>query len=95
MKRTLIAALALAALTVAGATTSQEQRMTREQWQQMSPEEREAARTKARDRWQAMSPDEQAAAKARMRERYENLPPERQAEVRQRMQERRAAKQSQ
>jgi hypothetical protein len=91
MKRIVTALLAMTALAGAGAVAAQE-RMTREQWQQLSPEQREAARAQARDHWQSMSPDEQAAAKQRMRERYETLSPEQQAQVRQRMQERRAAR---
>jgi hypothetical protein len=91
MKRIVTALLATAALAGTGAVVAQE-RMTREQWQQLSAEQREAARVQARERLQSMSPQEQAAAKQRMRERYENLSPEQQAEVRQRMQERRAAR---
>lgn len=92
MKRVVIAALSMAAIALATGAAAQE-RMTREQWQQLSPGQRDAAKARAQERWQSMSPDEQAAAKARMRERYESLPPERQAEVRREMQERRAAKQ--
>jgi hypothetical protein len=91
MKRIVTALLAMAALAGTGTVAAQE-RMTREQWQQLSPEQREAARAQARERFQSMSPEEQAAAKQRMRERYETLSPEQQAQVRQRMQERRAAR---
>jgi hypothetical protein len=91
MKRLVIATLSMAALTLASGAPAQE-RMTREQWQQLSPEEREASKARAQARWQSMTPDEQAAAKDRMRERYESLPPERQAELRRELQDRRAAK---
>jgi Spy/CpxP family protein refolding chaperone len=80
----------MAALAGAGAAVAREQ-ATQEQRQNLTPEQREAARAQARERWKSMSPDEQAAAKQRMRESYESLSPEQQAQVRQRMQERKAA----
>jgi len=92
MTRTLITAALLAACLAAPAFAESEP-MTREQWQQLSPEEKAARRQAARERWQAMSPAEKQAAKARMREQYDSLPPEEQERIKQRMAERRAAKQ--
>jgi len=94
MTRTLIAAALLAACFAAPALAEGE-RMTREQWQQLSPEEKEARKQAARERWQAMSPAEKQAAKARRREHFDNLPPEEQERIKQRIAERRAAKQPQ
>jgi len=92
MKRTLIAAAALIAAALAGPASAQGERLTREQWQQLSPAEKEARKQAARERRKSMSPAEKEAAKAKMRERYDTLPPEEQERVKQRTAERRAAK---
>lgn len=92
MTRNSIAAVLLA-VSFAGPAFAEDKPMSREQWQQLSPEEQDARRKAARERWQAMSPAEKQAAKTRMRERFESLPPEEQERIRQRMAERRAAKQ--
>lgn len=90
-----LAGIALAAVLACGTglAAAEEPRITREQWQQMSPDQKAAAKAKARERWESMTPDERAAAKAKARERYESLPPEQQEAVKQRLAERRAAKQ--
>lgn len=94
MTRHLIAAALLAASCAAPAF-AQGQQTTREQWQQLSPQEQEARRQAARERWKNMSPEEKQAAKGKMRERFESLPPQEQERVRSRMAERRGAKQAQ
>lgn len=86
-------AAALLAVALAAPAFAQDKPMTREQWQQLSPEEKEARKKAARERWQAMTPAEKQAAKARSRERFESLPPEEQERIKQRMAEKRAAKQ--
>ena len=93
MTRNSILAAALLAAALGSPAFAGDQPMTREQWQQLSPEEQEARRTAARERWQAMSPAEKQAAKAQMRERFASLPPEEQERIKQRIAERRAAKQ--
>jgi hypothetical protein len=42
----------------------------REKLQNMTPEERAAAKEKARAKWEAMTPEQQAAAKKRFAERH-------------------------
>jgi hypothetical protein len=92
MTRNSIAA-ALLAVSLAGPAFAEDKPMTREQWQQLSPEEKEARKKAARERWQAMSPAEKQAAKERRREQFNSLPPEEQERIKQRIAERRAAKQ--
>jgi hypothetical protein len=91
MRRLALAAFSVAVLPIVAAGA--QEGLNPDLWQQLTPQQREAARAKATERWRSMSPEEQAAARARMRERYESLPPERQALVRQRIQERRSASQ--
>lgn len=93
MKRNLIMAAAVLAALFAAPALPEGERMTREQWQQLSPDEKAARKQAARERWQAMSPAEKQAAKARRRERFDSLPPEEQERIKQRIAERRAAKQ--
>lgn len=92
MKRNLYYALTLMTAWALAGPAMAEGPMMQEQWQQLSPEQRAAAREQAHERWASMSPDQRAAAKARMRERYNSLPPEQQEQVRQRIIEQRAAK---
>ncbi len=93
MTRNSIIAGALLAAALGAPAFAADKPLTREQWQQLSPEEREARRKAARERWQGMSPAEKQAAKARRRERFDSLPPEEQERIKQRIAERRAAKQ--
>jgi hypothetical protein len=72
LHRPLLAAIALAlAGHAAHAQSPAEQReAVRERIQNMTPEEKTAAKEKARARWEAMTPEEQAAAKKRFAERH-------------------------
>jgi Protein of unknown function (DUF3106) len=67
--------LAVLALSFAGAALAQtapaeKREAVREKLQNMTPEERAAAKEKARARWEAMTPEEQAAAKKRFEKRH-------------------------
>jgi len=92
MKRHWIIAAAVLATCFAAPALAVGDRMTREQWQQLSPEEKEVRKKAARERWQGMSPAEKQEAKGRRRERFDSLPPEEQERIKQRIAERRAAK---
>jgi hypothetical protein len=72
LHRPLLAALMLAfAGHAAYAQTPAERREAmRERIQNMTPEEKAAAKEKARARWESMTPEEQAAAKKRFAERH-------------------------
>lgn len=93
MTRNSTIAGALLAVALAASAFAQDKPLTREQWQQLSPEDKGARKKAARERWQAMTPAEKQAAKDRRRERFESLPPEEQERIKQRIAERRAAKQ--
>ncbi len=69
MKRILIAAAAIVAAALAGPASAESERLSREQWQQLSQAEKAARKQAARERWKSMSPAEKEAAKAKMRER--------------------------
>lgn len=72
LNRPLLAALVLAfAGHAAHAQTPVEKREAmRERIQNMTPEEKAAAREKARAKWESMTPEQQAAAKKRFAERH-------------------------
>lgn len=70
---TLLAAatLALTALASAHATEASDKREARrEKLQNMTPEERAAAKEKAKAKWDSMTPEQQAAAKKRFAEKH-------------------------
>lgn len=70
---TLIAAatLGLTALAPAHAMSQGEKREAmREKFQNMTPEEKAAAKEKAKAKWDAMTPEQQAAAKKRFAEKH-------------------------
>lgn len=93
MTRNVIIAAAVLVACFAAPAFAQGQGMTREQWQQLSPEEQQAHKQAARERWQAMSPAEKQAARARMRDWFNSLLPEEQQRIKQRIAERRAGQQ--
>lgn len=80
-----------AASTTAGkrGLSPEERQARREQWQSLTPDERERARAEQRARWEAMSPEEQDQARERRetrrqhaREHWQSLSPDEQARVR-------------
>jgi Protein of unknown function (DUF3106) len=67
--------LAVVALSIAGTafaqpTAAEKREAVREKVQNMTPEEKAAAKEKARAKWESMTPEEQAAAKKRFAERH-------------------------
>lgn len=71
-KTPLLAALiaAAAAALPAHAATDTQREAARERMQNMTPEEKAAAREKMKEKWQSMTPEQQEAAKKRFRERH-------------------------
>ena len=59
-----------------------------EQWQEFSPQERDARREEMRQRMENMSPEQREALKQRLREKAANMPPEERAAKREAMRER-------
>lgn len=70
------------------ALTPEERQARRDQWQNMSAEERERVREERRQQWQALTPEEQARIRERHREQWEAMSPEEKEQVRQQRQER-------
>lgn len=72
LHRPLLAAivLALAGHAAYAQTPAERREAMRERMQNMTPEERAAAKEKARAKWDSMTPEEQAAAKKRFAERH-------------------------
>ena len=71
-----LAALAvwLAGAGVAAAESTPEAR--REEWRQLSPEQREQRRAELRDRWERMSPEQREQMKRQIREHRRDMAPE-------------------
>lgn len=62
---------------VAGMQLTQNERdQFREQWQGMSPEQRDAVRSRLKERLQAMPPDQREQLRQRLRQEWQNTPPE-------------------
>ncbi len=71
---TLLAAMLVAGTSTAAfaqaATPAEKREAVREKIQNMTPEEKAAAKEKAKAKWDSMTPEEQAAAKKRFAERH-------------------------
>lgn len=64
----------------------------REEYRNMTPEDREAHRQEKRDRWEAMSTEEQEAHRQQMKERWDELSPEEREAMKERKHKRRGDK---
>lgn len=71
MIRPLVLTLAAAAVLPALAQSPSPERREamKQRWEQMTPEQKEAAKEKLRQRWEKMTPEEREAAKKRFAER--------------------------
>ncbi len=64
------ALLSLAGPLVHAAPDADRRAAAKEKWDNMTPEQKAAAKEKMKERWDSMTPEQQAAAKKRMAERH-------------------------